>query len=454
MTQKRRTNWDHSLEPLEGRVLMAGTALGVSQVSYLGGVQLRITGSSAADQIGVKKSATGLTLSNTGGWSTTVAGSFKGLLIDGGAGNDSITVDATVTLESILYGAAGNDTMSGGTGHDRLYGGDGTDVMMGGAGDDVLVSIGGGNCDITYGGLGNDSFWTDGSEKINDLTATESAMGAVHRVNAFANHRIVNGGTTTTTAVSKELLGQNLVDPITTSTSITYSRFSNRPLFSQAGPSANDVSQGAVGDCYFLATLSSVAQVSPQVIRQSVVDLGDGTFAVQFKNGSTPTFVRVDADLPTYSSGTLAYADFGVQNSMWVAVMEKAFAFFRFNEGTYQSLSGGWMNEVYGALGKTSSSSYASSSSSWLMTTIKQAMDAKKSVTFAVNKPNGAPLVGNHAYTVCSVVMDATGKVTGLKLRNPWGVDGAGNDGVNDGYVTVTATQAQAAFMGLSSAVV
>lgn len=454
MTQKRRTNWDHSLEPLEGRVLMAGTALGVSQVSYLGGVQLRITGSSAADQIGVKKSATGLTLSNTGGWSTTVAGSFKGLLIDGGAGNDTITVDATVTMEAILYGAAGNDTLLGGNGNDRLYGGDGTDLMNGGAGDDVLVSIGGGNCDVMVGGLGNDSFWTDGTEKINDLTATENAMGGLHRVNAFANHTIEKAGVATTTAVSKELTGQSLVDPVTTSTSITYRRFSDRPLFSAAGPAANDVVQGALGDCYFLATLSSIAQVNAQAIRQSVVDLGDGTFAVQFSSGSAKSFVRVDADLPTYSSGTLAYAGLGSQNSMWVAVMEKAYAFFRHNSGTYASLSGGWMNEVYSAMGKTSLSSYASSNSGWLINTIKEALDLKKSVTYAVKTAAGAPLVGGHAYSVQCLVTDSTGKVTGIKLRNPWGVDGAGNDGANDGYVTITAAQAQGAFMGMTTAAV
>jgi hypothetical protein len=44
--------------------------------------------------------------------------------------------------------------------------------------------------------------------------------------------------------------------------------------------------------------------------------------------------------------------------------------------------------------------------------------------------------------------MDADGGFVSLVLRNPWGSDGAGNDGANDGVVTVTLDQANAAFLG------
>ena len=49
---------------------------------------------------------------------------------------------------------------------------------------------------------------------------------------------------------------------------------------------------------------------------------------------------------------------------------------------------------------------------------------------------------GNLAWTV------------GVRLRNPWGVDGAGSDGANDGYVTLTGAQALAAMSGAVSAAV
>jgi hypothetical protein len=75
-------------------------------------------------------------------------------------------------------------------------------------------------------------------------------------------------------------------------------------------------------------------------------------------------------------------------------------------------------------------------------------------VTYAVGTvPAGAPLVGNHAYTVDHMGKDSKGNVV-IVLRNPWGVDGAGSDGANDGYVTVTPQQLFAASLGAASAAV
>ena len=47
---------------------------------------------------------------------------------------------------------------------------------------------------------------------------------------------------------------------------------------------------------------------------------------------------------------------------------------------------------------------------------------------------------------------DASGNVISITLRNPWGVDGAGNDGNNDGYVTITPAQAFAGYLGVTVA--
>src|SRR5262249_105068 len=163
---------------------------------------------------------------------------------------------------------------------------------------------------------------------------------------------------------------------------------------------------------YFLATLASVAKVDAMRIKQSVVELGDGTYAVQFNKGSTKTFVRVDGDLATYSWGGMAYADAGAQGSLWVAGMEKAFAFFRRTTGTYAARGAGWMREGYRGLGKTSTASYQSNGTEWLVSTIKTDLTAGKSVTYAASNPNdGAPLIGSHAYTVDSVVTDTSGTV-------------------------------------------
>ena len=56
---------------------------------------------------------------------------------------------------------------------------------------------------------------------------------------------------------------------------------------------------------------------------------------------------RVDNDLAvTGSSTTPAYAKLGAQNSMWVAVIEKAFAHYRTGSNNFASIEGGWSVEI------------------------------------------------------------------------------------------------------------
>ena len=563
-------------ENLEGRTMFVGDPLPVSEAAYLGGTQLRVggtqlrvDGTAGDDHITVARSeAGGLVISDSTGWSVTKSGSYKSLQINAGGGNDTVTLDASVDVNAVLFGAAGNDTLVGGGGDDRLYGGLGANTLDGGSGDDTLITIGGRGTDRLTGGNGRDSFWADAAatETVTDLSADEQAGGNLHRVASFHTGTQIsgNGGEgedgvskkRDTVGLSKEerreqkrldklrrqqerqqeklrrqqerlrrrqerkndndklsptpapapapspapqptpaptpapeptpapapepapgpaptpvmvvepevepaptgndLLGQDYADPVTTSPSITYRDFSGLPLFADAGPGPDDVRQGQVGDCYFLVVLSSLADLDPNQIRQSVVDLGDGTYAVEFTRGGDKVFVRVDADLPVWAGGaTPAYAGLGAQRSVWVAVMEKAWAYVRTGEGTYGSTDSGWMSESFAALGLRSQSSYSSNSGAALMNLIGRELSAGKSVLYAVGTPAaGSALVGRHAYTVVSVGYDAGGNPAALRLRNPWGVDGAGSDGANDGYVTITAAQAHASFLGLTSAVV
>lgn len=96
--------------------------------------------------------------------------------------------------------------------------------------------------------------------------------------------------------------------------------FTNRPLFSSAGPRFDDIRQGACGDCYFLAGISAIAQDSPNTLRQNIVDFNDGTYGVRMGD----RFYRVDNDLPVDSSNSSSpsYAQLGREGSMWVAIAE------------------------------------------------------------------------------------------------------------------------------------
>ena len=64
----------------------------------------------------------------------------------------------------------------------------------------------------------------------------------------------------------------------------------------------------------------------------------------------------------------------------------------------------------------------------------------------------GAPLIGSHAYAVAGVYLDASGNPVSIRLRNPWGYDGAGDDGADDGYVMINGDQALGSLMGVVSA--
>jgi len=251
-----------------------------------------------------------------------------------------------------------------------------------------------------------------------------------------------------------------LADPMTKDPSVGYSNFRNNPLFNSGGPSKDDIKQGPpIGDCYFMTLMAAVAKVNPDHARQLVCDLGDGTYAVDFKDNSNhDVYVRVDGDLPT-SGGSLVYARLGGGNAMWVPIIEKAWTFFRneqpagqgagpnAGQGTYASIEY-WHQEYthtpYSALKVTASETVVStlSGGTQLLTQIKNAMDAGQAVWFSGPHPLDSTTPHNdtthhsfaHAYLVDWVSADHSQ----IRLRNPYATQGPGGDG----YVTISASQA------------
>ena len=433
---------------------VTSTALSISQNA----TQLTVNGTTGDDQITVTQTGYVYTIKN-GTWGTTATGAFKKIVINGNGGNDSIVADKSVTTDCVIKeSGAGNDTLTGGSGNDSIYGGTGNNVLSGGLGNDTIVAVGSTNDTVT-GGAGTDRFWLDNNTKTQVITDQEAAEAkTVHRITNYMNFNSGKGSTVigkTPTSV--------LPEPAVTDKSITYRNFAGGPLFSDAGPAEDDVTQGYTGDCFFLSVLSSVAKVNPNLIRNMVVDLGDGTFGVQFTNANgTPCFVRVDSNFATWNGGSLAYGNFGKGGSLWVAVIEKAYAEFRWSTGnattgynyaSYGAIDGGWMDESYTALGSRNTGIWSGNATD-LINQIGNALKSGQSVTFAVgNPPAGTNLVGDHAYTVDHLNRDSKGVVMSVTLRNPWGVDGySSTDGANDGYVTVTVAQFFTASIGAVAA--
>jgi RHS repeat-associated protein len=97
-----------------------------------------------------------------GAGNDTISGGDLGNDLFGGAGDDVLTGGRLDDWMfggdgNYLSGGAGNDTLNGAEGSDWLEGGAGVDVLKGGGGDDILAS-GAGNDVVIEGGSGNDQY--------------------------------------------------------------------------------------------------------------------------------------------------------------------------------------------------------------------------------------------------------------------------------------------------------
>jgi Ca2+-binding RTX toxin-like protein len=128
--------------------------------------------------------------SATDGEQTVPADGTFSVIVNGGDGNDSVTVlahgneVAAVGLDGgpgddLLTGAESNDTLNGGEGNDRIIGAAGADVLNGGAGNDTLVWNSGDGSDTLNGDAGNDGTEVNGAPTDGDVFSLEPNVARV-----------------------------------------------------------------------------------------------------------------------------------------------------------------------------------------------------------------------------------------------------------------------------------
>ncbi len=197
----------------------------------------------------------------------------------------------------------------------------------------------------------------------------------------------------------------------------------------QDGISHDDIRQGYINNCFFLAGLGATLIQSPETIQNMFIDNGDGTFTVRFYNQGVADYVTVDKFLPTNNIGNFVYANAGdyhgnASNELWVALAEKAYA--QLNES-------GWINQ-------DNTNSYNGISNAGYLSDAFKHITGKKSalgrylsfdkVVDAFNsgevigfgsKSGGieSKIVASHAYALVDYNAD-TQKFT---LLNPWSTD-------------------------------
>jgi hypothetical protein len=229
--------------------------------------------------------------------------------------------------------------------------------------------------------------------------------------------------------IGKWFLGTDRPD--LTSSSYSYRSVSGS-LF-QNGINANDIDQNALGDCYFLATLSSIAHDKSSYISNMFINNGDNTFTIRFFNNGVADYVTVDSYLPTNSSGYAVYAGWGggsntsSSNELWVALAEKAYAQLAESgwsrssgsENAYEDIEGGWMDKVIQQV--TGLATTSRLVSGMTQTELINLVSSNKILTAGFVYGGGYGVVNSHAYTITSY--NSTNGT--FYLRNPWGTQHA-----------------------------
>ena len=155
-----------------------------------------------------------------------------------------------------------------------------------------------------------------------------------------------------------------------------------------------------------------------------------GIYGVNFYALGMPHTVIVDDYLPLIQNmdGTYRtiYANIGTDNSLWGAIIEKAFSKYH---GNYGHIVGGWpgtaVNTMLGGPFESNWHDYISVDDLWnKMLQYDGSNHIMMAATYGFSDTtiNTEGLVNNHAYTVLGVKMLSNGTRL-VKLRNPWGYE-------------------------------
>lgn len=208
-----------------------------------------------------------------------------------------------------------------------------------------------------------------------------------------------------------------------------------------------DVKQGDLGDCYFLAALSSLAKTDPTVLRKNMKANADGsvTFTLYRRQPKhfwevwkhaplEPVAVRVDREVVRSEGGVDVYASSTDRArptpELWVTLYEKAYAKFR---GSYSNIgNGGLANDALEAITGRNATNHSlhfwnrGSAGSYLEHALRDGAVTARCTS------NEDGFVSDHEYSITGFRRDADGTAW-VQLRNPWGHSEPGFDGSDDG---------------------
>jgi len=198
------------------------------------------------------------------------------------------------------------------------------------------------------------------------------------------------------------------------------------------GVSIDHVYQGALGDCWALASMMGFADADPQLIEDAITLNENGTYTVRlYKDGEpvyytvTPDFVVDENGKPQFAQPAYVKDPDGVSfhSEAWPLIMEKALAEHFGDE--YADIHGGWPYDAMEALTGTKSEKYKEAPSIQELERLHESgavispatVFDDKDETSSYGDPYEGGLIQAHAYVVTGV--DAEADL--ITLENPWG---------------------------------
>lgn len=193
----------------------------------------------------------------------------------------------------------------------------------------------------------------------------------------------------------------------------------------------NDILQGNLGDCYYLSTLSAIAEFPKRI--EKLFDTQEfqpsGCYTVNICDMGVWTDFVVDDFFPCTPEGKVAFSGPQIQSGtseLWVLLLEKAWAKrfgsywaidAGFTEDSLRDLTGGPCETVFNEDEEMWNKIYDANKSDFIITAASAGEEGNGD---AVNEMG---LVTLHAYAVIDarIVTSKRGKENILQIRNPWG---------------------------------
>ncbi|XP_058123077.1 calpain-A-like [Anopheles ziemanni] len=203
----------------------------------------------------------------------------------------------------------------------------------------------------------------------------------------------------------------------------------DNPKFFVDGFSRFDVRQGYLGDCWFLASCASLANV-PELFVKVVpkenvefdADNYEGKYHFRFWRYGEWVTIVVDDRLPVDGDDELKYGQTSTEYEFWFPLLEKAYAKLH---GSYEALGGGFgedgMVDLTGGLKKCYILEEINPKE--LFTMVERSLQQKCLITAGTHERpelKKVNIFGGHEYTVTKIkpIQD---DVKFICIRNPWG---------------------------------